>query len=252
MEQRNRLIIVISITVLIVIAMFVSFGRNLFAESLPEIVLPSPDTSQIDPAGSSSPSDPANQVQRVEVTPDTVQKVIASLTRSTSYYRELTVEYFWGDGASSTTSVQTWVDGGWTLTTQTLPSGLIRHDIVGDGQVYYWYDGDDAWRTAPADEASADLAQHIPTYETVLELDATGISATGYERKGELPCIYVRVQSPVAGYEECYWISVDSGLLVAAESLQDGALVYRVTALAPIQSLPADDIFVLPDGTVLH
>lgn len=253
MEQKNRLIIVVTVTVLIVIAMFASFGRNLFAKNPPEIVLPAADSSQ-GSSGSLGGSDSfSNQFQQVSVTPETVQSIIASLSRSSSYYRELTVETFWSDSSSSTTTVQTWVDGGWTHTAQTLPSGLIRHDIVGDGQVYYWYEGDQTWRTAPSDQLSADLAQHIPTYETVLELDPAAILDTSYELRGDLSCIYVQVQGAVEGYEERYWISVDSGLLVSAESLENGQLVYSMTALSPVQSIPSDsNIFSLPDGTVLH
>ena len=254
MEQKNRLIIAIVITVLIVAAMFTSFGRGLFMKDMPQIVLPASDASQGEPGASTSGNESGSQSQRVEVTTGTVQSVIGSLSRGSSYYRDLTVENFWGEGLSSAFTVQTWVDGGWSHSIQTLPSGLIRHDLVGDGQVYYWYDGDQTWRTAPADQLSADLAQHIPTYETVLALDPNSITAAGYELKGELPCIYVQVHSAVAGYEERYWVSVDNGLLVCAESLEDGELVYRMTAFTPISSpCPVEaDTFALPDGTVLH
>lgn len=254
MEQKNRLIIAIIVTVLVVAAMFTSFGRSLFTKDIPQIVLPSPGSSQSSSSPGSSSVGPDGQLQRVEVTPATVQSVIASLSRSSSYYRELSVESFWGETSSSSTSVQAWVDGGWSHISQTLPSGLVRHDLVGEGQVYYWYEGDQTWRTAPADELSADLAQHIPTYETVLALDPQTITGTGYEQKGELPCIYVQVQGSVAGYEERYWVSVDSGLLVAAETLEDSKLVYRMTAFTPISSpCPVQaDTFALPDGTSMH
>ncbi|MCI8870834.1 MAG: hypothetical protein HFF39_09905 [Lawsonibacter sp.] len=254
MEQKNRLIITGIVTVLIAFAIFASFGRRWFAADLPEIVLPSPDASHGPSSGDTSSQTPSDQLQRVEVTPETVQSVIAALSRQTSYYRELTVETYLEDGASVSSAVQVWADGGWTRTIQPLPSGLIRHDLIGEELVYYWYAGDESWRTAPADRVSADIAQHIPTYETVLHLPAAAITATGYEQRGELHCIYVQVQSPVAGYEERYWVSVDSGLLVGAESLEDGVLVYSMSALTPAESLnPADEgIFSLPDGTVLH
>ena len=254
MEQKNRLIITGIVTVLIAAAIFASFGRRWFAKDLPEIVLPSPDASQGSSSGSSSAQTPSDQLQRVEVTPETVQSIIASLSRQSSYYREVTVETYLEDGASVSSAVQVWTDGAWTRTIQPLPSGLIRSDLIGQELVYYWYAGDETWRTAPADRGTADIAQHIPTYETVLQLPVSSITATGYEQRGELHCIYVQVQSPVAGYEERYWVSVDSGLLVGAESLEDGRLVYSMAALTPAESLnPADgEIFSLPDGTVLH
>ena len=254
MEQKNRLALVMAISVLIVIAMLTSFGRSLFTTNIPEVVLPSPDSSQGSSGADSSGDTALNQLQRVEVTPDTVQNVIASLSRSTSYYRECSIESFWGENGSTLTTVQTWVHGEWSHIRQTMPSGLIRHDLVGDGTVYYWYEGESSWRTAPADNTSADLAQHLPTYETVLELPKETITAAGYEQRDGFPCIYVEVSSPVAGYSERYWVSVDSGLLVAAETTENEALVYRMSALTPIQSLTVteEETFSLPDGTVLH
>lgn len=254
MEQKNRLALVAAITVVIVIAMFTSFGRSLFTTNIPQVVLPSPDSSQSIGSGDPSGDALSNQLQRVEVTPETVQNVIASLSRSTSYYRECFIESFWGESDSTMTKVQTWVDGEWSHICQTMPSGLIRHDLVGGGKIHYWYEGESSWLTAPSDDTSADLAQHLPTYETVLALPTESITAAGYEQKGDLPCIYVEVTSSVSGYLERYWVSVDSGLLVAAETTQDDKLVYRMSALTSIQSLltAAEDIFSLPDGTILH
>lgn len=253
MEDKNRLPLVVAITVVMIIAMFTSFGRSLFTTDIPQVVLPSPDASSGGESSVSTDSS-SNSLHRVEVTPETVQNVIASLARSTSYYRECSIESFWGDDNSTLTTVKVWVDGAWSHVCQTMPSGLIRHDLVGSDHVYYWYEGEDSWLTAPAQSGSADLAQHLPTYETVLELPMDSITAAGYEEKGDLPCIYVAVDSTVDGYQECYWISVDSGLLVAAETTQDGVLTYRMSALTPIQSLVSTDnnIFALPDGTVLH
>ena len=95
------------------------------------------------------------------------------------------------------------------------------------------------------------MAQHIPTYETVLALDPDEILSAGYESRGELSCILVEVQNGRA--RQRFWISVDNGLLVSAESEEDGEIVYRMTAYAPVQSpCPSDASFALPDGEVLH
>lgn len=250
MDSKNRLFIVIAVIVIIVGAMFTSFGRNLFILNTPEVILPSSSAqsgvSSGDPDGSDALFRP------VEVTPGTVSGVVATLARPTSYYQELAVETFWAEGASST-QVQVWVDGGWSHSRQALPSGVIRHDLVGDGTLYYWYEGSRQFETAPADERSFDLAQHIPTYETVVDLPPEEITAAGYELRGELPCIFVEVQPEDSPLVYQYWVSVDSGLLVSAETLEDGELVYRMTAYSPVQApCPADAQFRLPDDTVLH
>ena len=245
MEQKNRLVIVVAIVALIVGAVCASFGRVLFAANTPEVILPSSSAGTGDISGA---VDPGQEYQRVEVTPQTVTGVVATLARPSSYYRELTVETFW-TGGSSAAQVQVWADGGWTHSVQTQPSGVVRHDLTGEGTLYYWYDGSSLYKQAPADERSSDLAQHIPTYEDVLELEE--IAAAGYENRGELPCVYVEVRR--SRQIQRFWVSVDSGLLVSAEAEENGQLVYRMTAYTPPQTpCPADGRFTLPDGTVLH
>ena len=104
-----------------------------------------------------------------------------------------------------------------------------------------------------AEGGSADLAQHIPTYETVLDADPEQITGTGYDdSRGGIPCIYVEVSAPGGERVDRYWISVESGLLISSETLEGEELLYRMTAYSPIQSCPSGTTFQLPDGTVLH
>lgn len=249
MEQKNRLFIVIAIVALIAGAMLTSFGRGLFALRTPKVVLPS-SSAPVDESPDSSSL--RQDYQRVEVTTQTVTGVVSTLARPISYYRELTVETFW-DGGSSTAQVQVWTDGGWSHSRQTLPSGAVRHDLTGEDTLYYWYDGSAQYRQAPADERSSDLAQRIPTYETVLELEPEDIVSAGYETRGELPCIFVEVRPEGSRQLQRFWISVENGLLASAETEEDGQLVYRMTAYSPVQTpCPADGSFALPDGEVLH
>ena len=251
MESKNRLLISVAVILLIVGAIFTSFGRSLFSLDTPSVDLPTPDSS----SGSLSSPDPTPQSgvhQLVEVTPQTVQHVIASLSRPVSYSRELTVEYLWGTGSSNTT-VQFWTDNGWSHTRQIQPSGLIRHDLVGEGTWYYWYEGYQQYEKAPANERSSDLSQHIPTYETVLQLEQDTIAEAGYELRSNIPCVYVVTNHPDLNLQARYWISADSGLLISAEQEQDGQLVYRMTAYSSVLApCPSTAAFRLPDGTQLH
>lgn len=249
MDSKKRLAIAIAITCLIVAAIFASFGRSLFFVQIPSITLA--DVNEGGDASGSSGVQDGDQYWQVAVTPETVQSIVATLSRPDSYYRELTVETLWS-GGSYASPVQYWEDGGWAHTRQVLASGAVRHDLTGPETAYYWYEGSTAWGTFPADERSSDLAQHIPTYETVLELDPESITGAGYELRGSLPCVYVEVQEE-SGALERYWISTDSGLLISAERELNGALVYRMTAYSQIQApCPATASFALPDGQVLH
>lgn len=251
MEQKNRLLIVVAITVIIACAMFTSFGRNLFLLDPPDVVLPgSASESGSGSADSSAPEDaPYHQIT---ITPETVQNVIRTLARPASYHREATVELFWESG-SAQSAVSTWVDGGWTHTRQVQPNGMVRHNLIGEGTVYYWYDDSVRYQSAPADGQSADLAQHIPTYETVLALDSAQITAAGYEQYGDLPCIRVEVALDEPERTERYWIGVDSGLLICAEALEGERVTYRMTADGTLTTpCPTTASFSLPTGAVLH
>ena len=249
MDSKKRLAIAIAITCLIVAAIFASFGRSLFFVQIPSITLA--DVNEGGDASGSSGVQDGDQYWQVAVTPETVQSIVATLSRPDSYYRELTVETLWS-GGSYASPVQYWENGGWAHTRQVLASGAVRHDLTGPETAYYWYEGSTAWGTFPADERSSDLAQHIPTYETVLELDPESITGAGYELRGSLPCVYVEVQKEEGALER-YWISTDSGLLISAEREVNGALVYRMTAYTQIQvPCPATASFALPDGEVLH
>ena len=248
MERNKRNLLVVLIAAVIVVAMLSSFGLRLFVPDTARIVLPTP-------AASPGPGEePGGGGVRVDVTPETVQDVIGqTLTRPESYFREVTIEDFWGEGESSTTTAQVWVDGGWTMTESAMADGAIRHTIVGEGQFWLWYDGDRTPVTGPADERSADLeGQRIPTYEDVLSLDTADIAAAGYEERGGLACVWAQTAPDALGYVETYWVAVDSGLLVSAETTLDGTLTYRMTAYTMERPAPAGTAFALPDGTVLH
>ena len=250
MDSKNRLAIAIAITCLIVVAMFASFGRSLFLVNIPSVSLAHLDEDTSDTDGSSAQGQD-DQFWQVDVTPETVQSIVASLSRPESYYRELTVETYW-NGGSHSTSVQFWQDHDWSHTRQVLPSGAVRHDITGNETTYYWYEGSESYRSFPADQYSADLTQHIPTYEDVLDLDTDTIVQTGYERRDVWPCVYLQVQVSDTVVER-YWISTDTGLLVSAEREQNGQLVYRMTAYTQVQTpCPTTASFALPDGTELH
>lgn len=251
MEQKNRLRIALAIILLITLAMFTSFGRVLFTRDVPRVSLAPEGVA----ASSADVSTGDGVLLRVEVTPQTVQEVVRTLSRANSYYRELTVETLWSGGSSST-QVLVWADQGWTHSQQTLPSGAVRHDLEGEGTRYAWYDGDETYLSAPVPEDfdhEADLSQRIPTYETVLSLDPERITAAGYEEREGTPCVYVEYQTQeLTGYRQRYWVSVDSGLLTAAEILSGEDVVYRMSAQSVQTPCPSGASFALPDGETLH
>ena len=249
LSHNNHTRFAVLIAIVLVIAIFGSFGFTLLSAQPPRITLPSllPDSS-----GESVALPTGDEALRVDVTTKTVQAVVASLDRASSYFRQMSVQTNW-PGGSGTTSVSTWVDDEYTFVRSTPPSGSTRYFLSSKDTVYYWYADSSAWLTAPVNSLSADLTQRIPTYEDVLALDPEVISDAGYGAYGDYPCIYVETHLDDLGYLERYWIGVDSGLLIAAQTVKEDEVVYSVSATSPIQTpCPTDSVFTLPDGTVLH
>ncbi len=248
MDKGHRNFLAVLIAAVMVVALFSAFSVNLFHQT-PEVVLPS-----LTPLPSDAPDDPdgAGTYQRVEVTPETVQQVVATLERPESYARTITAEILGSGGEFGVTQAAVTVDGGWTQTALTLPDRRVQHSLIGGGRRYVWYGSERTWREYDATDRSADLSQRLPTYEDVLAADKADIVRAEYALSEQLPCIYVAVLEPATGYVESYWVSVDTGLLVHAESSKDGQVFYRMSGYTVETPATPGQSFSLPDGTVMH
>jgi len=252
-DKKDMTRLGVGIAVVLAVAILASFAVRIFASDTPPLVLP-PETV---PSSSPGPEDGdpfAGNVLRVDVTVDSVQSVIATLARPVSYSREVTLETFWADAgeedgrACAVTQSQVWAEGAYTRIDMTLSTGRTCHRLVAGDTLYLWYDNESEYASLPADGRSADVEQHIPTYEDVLGLSPEEITDAGYEQVGEVSCIFVEVDSNAMGYRERFWVSVDNGLLVAAETWNGDSLIYRMSGLHV--TIPGEGgAFLLPDGT---
>ena len=156
------------------------------------------------------------------------------------------MEQFWSTGSGSYETTVT-VSGGWTRMDRTMPDGRVRHSIIGPEETCVWYNNEAEIYRSAVGAVSADNEQCIPTYEDILDLPVEAISTADYRVLSDIRCIYVEAAEEDS--QLCYWVSVDTGLLVAAEKLLDGQRVYRMEALTVDQTEPAATEFTLPDGT---
>ena len=242
MDRRrlNHITAVFLAAVVLVVAfmLFHSF------RSPPSLVLPEEqDSSQLPPDS----GDQQEALGTVSVTPETVQTAIATLERPEQYRRSICVEQYWDDGSGSwDTSIST--NGAWIRMDRTLASGRVRHSITDGSITYIWYDSETRVFTSVADDITPDMEQSIPTYEDVLSLDAEQISQADYQVTG---CIFVETAPDENGYALRYWVSLDSGLLAAAEKLQNGELIYHMWETALDLAPAFDGEFTLPNGQTL-
>ncbi|MGM9661971.1 MAG: hypothetical protein ACI3WR_02635 [Oscillospiraceae bacterium] len=239
MKKASTLAAIAVLILLIVVLLGANSIRRSSHIHLPgEEELEDPDVSQAD----------GSAIRQVSVTPETVQRAIGTLQRPERYARTVTVEQLWSGGSGVYTSTVS-VRDGWTRVDTQLPGGTLRHSLTDGKTTYIWYGTETAYYTGAAGDISADAEQAIPTYEDVLACDTEQILRADYRSYGETACIYVETALTDRA-TLCYWVSVASGLLTAAEKYEGDTLVYRMTA-AESAGEPAAELFVLPDGTAL-
>ena len=207
-----------------------------------------PDTTTATDQITEDPGTDIDALTVVEIAPETVQSAIATLFRPEAYRRTVTVEQFWSTGSGSYETTVT-VSGGWTRMDRTMPDGRVRHSIIGLEETCVWYNNEREIYRSAVGAVSADNEQCIPTYEDILDLPVEAISTADYRVLSDIRCIYVEATEEDSQLR--YWVSVDTGLLVASEILLDVQRVYRMEALTVDQTEPAAAEFTLPDGTNL-
>jgi hypothetical protein len=212
-----------------------------------EIKLPDVETTSDQATENSDQTSVALNV--IEITPATVQSAIETLSRPSVYQRTITVEQFWSGGSGAYDTTVT-VNGPWTRTDRIMPDGRVRHCVFNADEVYIWYNNEHKVYAGSVGDVSADNEQSIPTYEAILDLQQDQIVVSDYRTFSDINCIYVEAVFP-NDYTLRYWVSVDTGLLVAAEKLFKQETIYRMGALTLDLTEPSPASFTLPDGTNL-
>lgn len=248
MKRKARGGLMVGIVTVLLLALVTVYLVRLATHRPPQVTLPQSD--QTGNTGVVAHSGDGETVRRVEVTPETVQRVVERLERPDNYARSVTIERIWADGVGQSTA-QVRAAGGWTRVDLQDTGGAVRHSITGGGRSWVWYGTDPVIYTGAA-VLTGDEEQGIPTYEDLLLLDTALITAADYRTYETVNCICVESGPDAFGCSDRWWIAVDSGLLIAAEREKDGAVFYRMTALTLERDGVDAEAFTLPDGTVLY
>ena len=244
MMRRHPLRIAGLITLVLLAGLLLLLFSPLAAPKTPEVKLPQLQDRLPEQTSAAVPG----ELTQVEVNPQTVQAVISTLTRPDSYSRTILVNSYWAEGSRSAV-VRVWARG-----------SLLRMNIQGDGaetnylmngnSVTLWYGADTGRRFtyAGSDPYLGDGLQRIPTYEDILTLDPASIREAGCTRTEEGKWrILVAAEDPDFGYLDIYYISLDTGLLEAAEQWDGNDLLYEMSAGEAELSAPDDQFFLLPE-----
>jgi len=250
-KQVRKPITFVIIAVLCVLALLSSLFLFRGAET-PEVRLADP------PSDTEDRGTPDNPASLIEITPDNVQNVIATLERREAYSRTIVQTHYWAEGtAYASAEAEIWVT----------PSALrITRDngetmILTAEEFHIWFD-DRPHQSRPITaglggslEQILDEFQGIPSYETVLELDPAQIIEAGYVQKNiggvYEYCIYLVFQGGALGYLDRFYISLSSGLLVTMLTTDGDIPIFRMETLSLTLEAPERDVFTLPDGTTI-
>ena len=203
-----------------------------------------PDTTAARPGGPGTLPD--GQLTFAEVTPETVQAVLATLSRPDSYSRQLTVRSCW-DGGEARWQVEVWQKSGATRIRIQAEEGSAKakNILVTEGETVVWYEGNPTLFRTEAGNGLEDALQMIPSFEDVLALDPAQIEEAGYVEGPGAGSILVAAREKPTGCLMRYYVSIETGLLEAAERRDgDGALLYSMTASQADLAAPEDEYFV--------
>jgi len=251
--MSTKRILGISVFGLLVIA--VSIGLMLLFSNLERETDPVrlPETPVTEGTQQAPQPDP---LDRVEVTKENVQAVISTLERPGTYSRNIRIESYW-DGGYAWYAISAAVRDGMTSLRIHPYTGTEKRIIITPDKLYIWYRGDVSPYTGDPESngdeiRAADEWQMMITYEDLLKADKRLIIDAGYiEYNGE-ESIFAVYRSPALGYTTTCYISIEHGLVTAAEEHDEtGTLVYKMTTDGFVADQTDPFVFVLPNGADL-
>lgn len=238
---RGAIFLFLCILVVIFIV-YSYFGSN---TALPSVSLPAPpeesgDISAVDNLG-------LGKYTAADLSPETVQTVVATLARIESYTRSVTVESFW-EGGSSLISLDCHIDNSDAHIVET-GNGRVRHCLILGESLYIWYD-DEGGRFSGVVSGERlniiDEFSHIFTYEELLALEVESISDAGFVNYNDEACIYADYSPGSLGYTSRVYVSISTGLLMGAEKYDGETLIYKMSSETPTIGAPETSWFMLP------
>ena len=238
--KRRALPYLAAVAVLLAAALLLARRFGWFDTSTAPVVLP--DTS---PYASQPPPEGRGGLVPAKVTPETVQAVVATLSRPDGYSRELQVVSAWL-GGEAVWRVQVRHKGTDTRI-RIIPESEEEPEkdvLILDREILIRYGEDDRiFRSTAGSPALTDALQLIPSYEDVLALAPEQIEEAGYVEQDGVWRILVAAREEPTGYLMRYYVSIETGLLEAADRMDGTDLIYSMRARQADLAAPEDEVF---------
>ena len=245
MKYKSSPVVIITLCV-IVLAVGFAVVSLLRAQSQREANIPElPTDTPVTPSEPVAPND--LDYSQLVITPDNVVSVIAALRRPTQYYYETESELFYSGGSSKYLR-RKWERAGWQRVDLLSGTTTTAHTIYGAGKVFLWRPNDRNFYMTNAGDFTADNSQMMMVYEDILTLKPDEILAANFTVYQGHGCIYVEAKSKAFPYTQKFWVSTETGLLIAGQAQKGGTKIYSVKALSVNTNALDDSVFKLPNG----
>ncbi|MDL2287828.1 hypothetical protein LJC32_00410 [Oscillospiraceae bacterium OttesenSCG-928-F05] len=247
MNRKKMTVFVVSAAVLIMFVIFVGFYLSLHTPA-PAIVLP-PEPSSEEPGQPHQTDRPAmidEGFRAAEISPEDLGAILRAMEKTTVYTSEIEISLFW-EGASSTTLQRAYVGEGRIKLERLGTDGApVEHTVIDGGTAYVWGEGDAEAETLPMGEMTAENILFIPAYELLMALDPDSYLDASYAVFEDTPTVRFALEDAVTGYVKTYWVDLEHGLLLCAETEKEGGLIYRMRRTSLLEGQPEDTVFALP------
>ena len=235
---------------LIVLAVLIIFLMNGSLKSQGNIVLPQ-GSAQIEEAEDIARRN-RRTVTEITVTTDNVQAVVASLSRPVSYSYAAEKTYYY-QNTSSLSVCLVRVSGEFGRVDLFDTDGKVQKQLIYTrSDLYMWGRGDTTYYTSSRDGFTLENEAGLPTYESVLELEADAIVEAGLKEHNGRLCIYLISAYEQGRYTREWYIEIDSGLLYSCDTRDRDRLIWSVVCRDMTIGQQDSALFVLPNGRNLY
>lgn len=225
-------VIVLAALAVLGLTLWRTFGRGAETSSV-ELPLPRADEQ-------ASASAPPMLPQAADVTPETVEAVLRTIPSVRSYSRAVFVDTFW-EGGSAAEVILCWVRGD-ELRLRADEKNLLA---TPDG-LWVWYEDGPGLFSAQAAAAERARYMRLLDWETMLSGDGCEIVAAAYTDYEDEKCVYLSVRGGAFDYVSELYVSLRTGLLLAADTYENEKCVYRMRSGALEITTPDESLFVPP------
>lgn len=250
MREHKTAILSIVTVMVVIIGLFVGiyWSSQSFGGDPHEIMLPGEvETVSTETAQYASLNE---ELEKIEINADNVQKIIASMARPENYSCKTEIKLFYSGGEMLMKN-EHFVMEGYQKTEQQNELGVVeKHIISGKGTVFIWKPGEKQYYRSNIGEITADDMRVVPTYEDIADYPKSSIVDAGYAVLNGQNCIMVEAVDQDTGYEETYYISLDSGLLVEADKKHQGEEVYSMKMSDLVLGGVSESVFLLPNNVL--